>query len=87
MIFKTDCIGVQLIPLIIQDQFYTIQNLQRYPISQTNNWPGTFFAVSYSKPALESFSSTSVLQLMYLFMFSKNLRKFQGDFLTLLKVH
>ena len=39
-----------MIPLIIQDQFYTIQNLQRSPISQTSNWSGTFFA--YSKPAL-----------------------------------
>ena len=26
-----------MIPLIIQDQFYTIQNLQRYPIPQTSN--------------------------------------------------
>ena len=44
-----------MIPLIIQDQFYTIQNLQRSPIPQISNWSGTpFFAVSYSKPALES---------------------------------
>ena len=42
----------KLIHLIIQDQFYTMQNLQRYPIPQTSNWSGTFFAVSYSKPAL-----------------------------------
>ena len=42
-----------MIPLIIQDQFDTIQNLQRSPIPQTSNWQGTFFfAVSYSKPAL-----------------------------------
>ena len=41
-----------MIPLIIQDQFYTIGNLQRSPIPQTSNWSGTFFAVSYSKPAL-----------------------------------
>ena len=41
-----------MIPLIIKDQFYTIQNLQRSPIPQTCNWPGTFFAVSDSKPAL-----------------------------------
>ena len=33
-----------MIPLIIQDQF-TIQDLQRSPISQTSNWSGTFFAV------------------------------------------
>ena len=32
-----------MIPLIIQDQFYTIQNLQRSPIPQTSNWSGTFF--------------------------------------------
>ena len=32
-----------MIPLIIQDQFYTIQNLQRSPIPQTRNWSGTFF--------------------------------------------
>ena len=41
-----------MIALIIQDQFYTIENLQRSPIPQTSNWSGTFFAVSYSKPAL-----------------------------------
>ena len=48
-------IWVQVIPLIIQDQFYTVQNLQRSPILQTRtlwlsitgwkresgtNWPG-----------------------------------------------
>ena len=32
-----------MIPLIIQYQFYTIQNLQRSPIPQTSNWSGTFF--------------------------------------------
>ena len=26
--------------------------LQRSPIPQTSNWSGTFFVVSYSKPAL-----------------------------------
>ena len=31
-----------MIPLIIKDQFYTIQNLQRSPIPQTSNWSGTF---------------------------------------------
>ena len=30
-----------------------IQNLQMFPIPQTSNWSWTFFAVSYSKPALE----------------------------------
>ena len=29
--------------LIIQDQFYTIQNCPRSPIPQTSNWSGTFF--------------------------------------------
>ena len=38
--------------LIIHDQFYTVQNFQRSPISQTSNWSRTFFAVSYSKPVL-----------------------------------
>ena len=51
--FQTDCIWVQVILLIIQDQFYTIQNLQRSPIPQTSNWSSTFFAVSYSKLVLE----------------------------------
>ena len=32
-----------MIPLIIQDQFYTIQNLQRFPIPQTSNWSGISF--------------------------------------------
>ena len=41
-----------MIPLIIQDQFYTIQNLQSSHIPQTSNWSGTFCAVSYSKLAL-----------------------------------
>ena len=32
-----------MIPLTSQDQFYTIRNLQRSPISQTSNWSWTFF--------------------------------------------
>ena len=44
---------VQVIALIIQDQFLTVQNLQKSPILQTSNWSGTFFAVYYSKPALD----------------------------------
>ena len=40
-------------PLIIQDQFYTNQNFQRSPIPPTSNWSGTFFAISYSKLALD----------------------------------
>ena len=51
-----------MIPLIIQDQFYTIQNLQRSPIPQTSNWSGTFFAVSYNKPALAIFVSVSLVR-------------------------
>ena len=34
------------------NQFGIIQVLQRSPILQTLNWSGTFFAVSYNKPAL-----------------------------------
>ena len=41
-----------MIFLIIQDQFYTIQNHHRSPIPQTSIWPGSFFAVPYSKLAL-----------------------------------
>ena len=42
---------------IIYNQFGIIQVLQRSPIPQTSNWSGTFFAVSYSKPALEIIST------------------------------
>ena len=42
-----------MFPLIIQNQFHTVQNLQTSPIPQTSNWSGTFLAVSYSKLALE----------------------------------
>ena len=60
-----------MIPLIIQDQFYTIQNLQRSPIPQTSSWSGTFFAVSSRKPALKAFSVLSVYNLIWhLFLFS-----------------
>ena len=38
---------------IIFDKFTTIQNLQRPPISQTNTWPGTFFANWYDKADLD----------------------------------
>ena len=34
---------------LIYNQFGIIQVLERSPIPQTGNWPGTFFAVSYSK--------------------------------------
>ena len=40
------------IKLILDDQFGIMQVLQRSPIAQTSNWSGTFFAFSYSKPAL-----------------------------------
>ena len=36
------------------NQFGIIQVLQSSPIPQTSNWSGTFFAISYSKPALVS---------------------------------
>ena len=49
---QTDGIWVQVISLIIQDQLYTVQNPKSFPIPQTSNWSGSFFAVSYSKPAL-----------------------------------
>ena len=39
--------------LIIKDQFGIIQHLQMSPIPQTSFLVGTFFAVSYSKTALE----------------------------------
>ena len=42
-----------MIPLTIQDQFYTSHNLQRSLIPQTSNWPGTFFLLFLTaKPAL-----------------------------------
>ena len=37
---------------LIYNQFGIIKVLQRSPIPQISNWSGTFFAVSYSKPAL-----------------------------------
>ena len=50
--FQTDSKWVQVIPMIIKDQFGTAHNLQRVLIPQTSNWSGTIFTVSYSKPAL-----------------------------------
>ena len=38
------------VKLILDDQGNHLV-LQRSPILQTSNWSGTFFAVSYSKPA------------------------------------
>ena len=38
--------------MLIYGQFGIIQNLQMSPIPQTSFLVGTFFAVSYSKPAL-----------------------------------
>ena len=38
--------------IYICNQFGITQVLQRSPIPKTSNWSGTFFAVSYSKPAL-----------------------------------
>ena len=39
-------------PLIVQNQFDIIQNLQMFPILQTSFLPQTFFATYYSKTAL-----------------------------------
>ena len=39
--------------MLIYDQFGIIQNLQMAPIPQTSFLVWTFFAVSYSKPALD----------------------------------
>ena len=52
-------------PLIIQDQFYTIQNIQRSHISKTSNWSGTFFSVSYSKPALPTISQHVIIDNLW----------------------
>ena len=38
---------------LICNQFGIIQVLQKSLIPQTNSWSGTFFAISYSKPALD----------------------------------
>ena len=46
--------------LVRYNQFGIIQVLQRSPTPQTSNWWGTFFAVSYSKPALLPLGSTSL---------------------------
>ena len=49
-------------------QFGIIQVLQSSPIQQTSNWSGTFFVVSYSKPALElhwSSKKYGYLELLY----------------------
>ena len=39
--------------MLIYHQFDIIQNLQMSPIPQTSFLVGNFFAISYSKPALE----------------------------------
>ena len=43
--------------MLIYDQFGIIQILHISPIPQTSNWSSTFFAVSYSKPALDKIST------------------------------
>ena len=50
----------KLIPLTIQDQFYTIQNLQRFLIPQTSDWSGTFL------PFLQKTSSNWVRPLKFI---------------------
>ena len=39
--------------MLIYDQFGIIQNLKKFPIPKTSSLVGIFFAVSYSKMALE----------------------------------
>ena len=45
--------------MLIYNQFGIIQNLQMSLIPKTNNWSVTFFAITYSKPALKSKSELS----------------------------
>ena len=45
--------------------------LQRYPILQTSNWSGTFFAVSYSKAALVVLGTRCIFTFMGLHWASK----------------
>jgi hypothetical protein len=50
-------------------QFGIIKVLKRSPISQTSNWSGTFFAVSYSKPALAGVSLAPVHHVLAAYHF------------------
>ena len=45
--------------MLIYNQFGIIQNLQMSLIPKTDNWSLTFFAITYSKPALKSKSELS----------------------------
>ena len=57
-----DCKWVQVIPMIIQDQFYTIQNLQRSPIPQTSNRSGTFFCCFLQQTGSSLVSQTFLIK-------------------------
>ena len=60
---------------LIYNHFGIIQVLQTPPIPQTSNWSGTFFAVSYSKPALD-FNRLVKENLMELPFFLLNFARF-----------
>ena len=68
-----------MIRLIIRDQFYSIQSLQRSPILQNNYWSGTFFAVSYSKLALALLVKNLCSQLFHIFLLGEVLASVQGN--------
>ena len=61
---------------LIYNQFGIIQVLQRSPISQTSNWSGIFFAVSYSKPALSIFFKKDTICKSHINHCSKNCHNF-----------
>ena len=63
-----------MIPLITQDQYYTVQDLQRSPIPQTSR-SGTFFAVSYSKQALVDVR-LDMSELIFYFISIQNVIRF-----------
>ena len=53
-----------MIPLIIQGQSYTIQNLQRSPIPQNSNWSGTFFCYFLQQTGSRTKIDTSVIVIL-----------------------
>ena len=65
-------------PLIIQDQFGIIQNLQTSPISQISFLVGTFFVTSYSKIAV--IFKTELIN-------SKFVKKHEEDFFQILRTN
>ena len=63
-------------PLIIEDQFGILQNLQTSPIPKTSFLVGTFFAVSYSKKTL-------VLSVLFIHLYLQNLKVLLGVIMVL----